>query len=95
MDWICSNEAFDEQIEIFLTIGLRQPHGTVEEGTAPIYHQNQRDPHPVVDYAVFLKALLANHDIQGQGLEHPEAISAKKVLGAMLHPHPRFERQLP
>ena len=56
-------QTLDERIEIFLKTWLRQLYRAVEEGTVAIYCQNQRDPPPVIDYAVFPKVLALLHDL--------------------------------
>ena len=40
--------------------------------------ENKEVAAPAVEYTVFLHSLFASHGIKGQGLQHPEAISAKR-----------------
>ena len=67
-----------DRMERFLTRRLREVARDVEEGYDINYRVNRETAPLAIKYTVFIADLFSSHGIKGQGLMHPEAVSAKR-----------------
>ena len=74
---ICDQTLYD-RMEQFLTRRLREVSRDIGEGYDFNYRVNRDTAPPAVKYTVFIADLFSSHGIKGQGLMHPEAVSAKR-----------------
>ena len=73
----CDQTLYD-RMERFLTRRLREVARDIAEGYDIYYRVNRETAPPAIKYTVFIADLFSSHGIKGQGLMHPEAVSAKR-----------------
>ena len=72
------NQTFYDRCWQFLTRRLREVSRDINEGYDIKYRVNRDIAPPAVKYSVFVADLFSSHGIKGQGLMHPEAVSARR-----------------